>query len=61
MIIEFYPPPGAYNIDHHTIEKVTKIENEDDPDLTVKKPPFNTGMPRFKDNLIKSKYWILIL
>jgi hypothetical protein len=33
---------------------MTKIEKEEDPDLAVKKPPFNTGLPRFKETKLKA-------
>ncbi len=46
---ETIPPPGAYNVDHFTIAKATTVEKEEDPDLAVKKPPFNTGLPRFPE------------
>jgi len=36
-------------MNHFTIEKETKVEKEEDPDLAIKKPPFNTGMARFKE------------
>lgn len=42
------PPPGAYEIDQHTIaSRVRKIE-EEDPKLAVIKPPFGTGEERWK-------------
>lgn len=43
-----FPPPGAYVVENYTIAKETKIEKEEDPDLAIKKPPFNSGVDRFQ-------------
>jgi hypothetical protein len=46
---EQIPPPGAYIVENYTIAKNVKAESEEDPDLAIKKPPFNTGVARFKE------------
>ena len=42
------PPLGIYEVNQHTIEERTKIEEEDDPDLVIQRPGFNVGASRFK-------------
>jgi len=43
------PPVGAYQIDLHTISKAVKVDEEDDPELAIKKPPFLSSQPRFSE------------
>lgn len=43
------PAPGSYNIDAFDIHKKLVEDEEDDPDLVVKKPGFLSGEPRFKN------------
>jgi hypothetical protein len=45
--LEIIPPPGAYDVENFNIEKAVRVEKEEDPDLAVKKPPFNSSIPRF--------------
>jgi hypothetical protein len=47
--MEEVPPP--YDVENFTIEKRVRIEQEEDPDLQVKKPPFLTGVPRFSSTV----------
>ena len=47
------PPPGAYNINYYDITKKVIKEEEEDPDLVVNKPGFNTGADRFKEEAKK--------
>ncbi len=42
------PPVGAYKVDYYDIERATKIDEEDDPDLAIKRPAFNSSENRFK-------------
>lgn len=45
--LEDIPPPGAYNNKYYDI--ATKvIKEEEDPDLSPKKVPFNSTEARFK-------------
>lgn len=46
------PPIGLYNVDHLDISKKVKNEDDDDPDLAIKKPGFNSGAPRFVESKI---------
>ena len=46
--LDVVPPPGAYNTDNLNIEKTVCVEKEDDPDLIVKRAPFNTSVVRFE-------------
>jgi hypothetical protein len=40
-------PPWQYTVENYTINKATKVEKEEDEDLVVRKPAFNTSVPRF--------------
>lgn len=37
------PAPGAYNMNHYDISTKVIKEEEDDPDLIIKKPGFGVG------------------
>ena len=39
---------GSYELDIDTIAKKIEKQNEEDPDLAVKKVPFSSSQPRFK-------------
>ncbi len=43
------PAPGTYNIDAYDISKRIKKDEEDDPELAIKRPGFLTGEARFKE------------
>lgn len=43
------PPVGSYNIVHNDIATRVIKEEEEDPDLIIKKPGFGVGEMRFKD------------
>eukprot|EP00825_Cyclidium_porcatum_P038009 TRINITY_DN4320_c0_g1_i4.p2 TRINITY_DN4320_c0_g1~~TRINITY_DN4320_c0_g1_i4.p2 ORF type:complete len:230 (-),score=59.98 TRINITY_DN4320_c0_g1_i4:184-873(-) len=38
------PPVGLYNVDNYDISKRAKNEDDDDPDLAIKKPGFNLSL-----------------
>lgn len=42
------PAPGSYDIDMYDLAKKAMPDEEDDPELVVKKPGFLSGEPRFK-------------
>ncbi len=42
------PAPGAYNTNNLEISKKFAKEEEQDPDLVIKRPGFGTGEARFK-------------
>ena len=42
------PPVGAYKVDYYNIERGARIDEEEDPDLAVKKPGFASSDARFK-------------
>ena len=44
-----YPAPGVYNINNLDIATRVIKEEEDDPDLIIKKPGFGVGEQRFRD------------
>ncbi|CAD8190056.1 unnamed protein product [Paramecium octaurelia] len=44
---DHFPAPGAYDVKNYTIEQMTKIEKEEDPDLAIYKPAFGSSIPRF--------------
>ncbi|KAL4442208.1 hypothetical protein ABPG74_009226 [Tetrahymena malaccensis] len=51
------PPPGQYNIDAYDIKKKVQKDDEDDPELAVKKPGFLSGEVRFKEpKVVKSNF-----
>ena len=43
------PAPGVYNTNNNDIATRIIKEEEDDPDLIIKKPGFGVGEKRFKD------------
>ena len=47
------PPPGSYNVDYFDICKNAIKEEDDDPDLVIRKPGFNSGVERFKKEVVK--------
>ncbi|EAR84117.1 sperm-tail PG-rich repeat protein (macronuclear) [Tetrahymena thermophila SB210] len=49
------PPPGQYNIDAYDIKKKVQKDDEDDPELAVKKPGFLSGEVRFKEPKVVKK------
>ena len=51
--MEEIPPP--YDVENFNIEKRVRVEQEEDPDLQVKKPPFLTGVPRFSETVKGNK------
>ena len=42
------PSPAAYNLHHYDIATRVIKEEEDDPDLIIRKPGFGIGEQRFK-------------
>ena len=47
------PPPGIYKTNYYDISTKIKKEEEDNPDLMIKKPGFGIGEVRFKESLTK--------
>lgn len=47
--MEEIPPP--YDVENFNIEKRVRVEQEEDPDLKVKKPAFLVGVPRFSETV----------
>lgn len=47
------PAPGVYNINNYDISTRVIKEEEDDPDLVIKKPGFGVGEKRFRDAPIR--------
>lgn len=45
------PPPGSYDQNAYTIADRCKQEEEDDPELAIRKPPFGVGEKRWRDNV----------
>ena len=52
---DIFPPPGAYVVENYTIEKKTRVEMEEDIDLAIKKPAFNSSVTRFAQEKPKSQ------